>query len=340
MSAFCEGPLDAPLVIIGEAPGETEELMGRPFVGASGRLLNQALSFAGVQRADTLILNVFDTRPPGNNIEAFFGPRSSSTSTLPPLRPGKYISDVHRSKLDRFFTQLAALSGRTMLLLGNTALWAVTGKTRISDYRGTTIAGANGNVLVPTFHPAAVLRNMQELPAFFFDVRKWANAYRSPPTIPTYSALINPTIDELREAFAAVDSTQPAAVDIETAQGQMTAFGFAQNRKAVVVPFWDLRRGSYWPDAETEVEVWRLVQRFLLSPTPKVFHNGLYDIQYLWFAHGLRVNNFHADTMFIHHTLQPELRKSLGFLASIHLNNPAWKSMRQEARAEAFKRDD
>lgn len=61
-----EGPSHAEIMLIGEGPGATEDKQGRPFVGASGKFLNQLLEQAGVTRADVFITNVVKCRPPGN----------------------------------------------------------------------------------------------------------------------------------------------------------------------------------------------------------------------------------------------------------------------------------
>jgi uracil-DNA glycosylase family 4 len=61
-----EGPMQAEIMLIGEGPGATEDKQGRPFVGASGRFLDQLLEQAGVTRADVWITNVVKCRPPGN----------------------------------------------------------------------------------------------------------------------------------------------------------------------------------------------------------------------------------------------------------------------------------
>ena len=85
---------------------------------------------------------------------------------------------------------------------------------------------------------------------------------------------------------------------------------------------------SYWPDKDKEVEAWLMVKDILNLPNPKVFQNGLYDIQYLWKVAGIPVKNFSCDTMILHHSMQPEMQKSLEFLGSVYTNFPSWKHLR------------
>ena len=77
----------------------------------------------------------------------------------------------------------------------------------------------------------------------------------------------------------------------------------------------------------------------LESVIPKVFQNGLFDMQYLA-RMGLQVRNALHDTMLLHHVLYPELQKGLGFLGSIYSNEPAWKLMRTHKGEEELKRDE
>jgi hypothetical protein len=82
---------------------------------------------------------------------------------------------------------------------------------------------------------------------------------------------------------------------------------------------------------EEECQVRLLIQKVLASPIPKLFQNGLYDIQYLR-REKFKLNCIIEDTMLEQHALYPELPKSLGFLGSIHTDEAAWKLMR--ARGE------
>lgn len=129
------------------------------------------------------------------------------------------------------------------------------------------------------------------------------------------------------------------APDIETFNGQIRCIGFARARdSALVVPFIDDRKGtSYWPDLETELRAWKCVRALLESDIPKVFQNGLFDVQYIYRA-GIRPRNCLHDTMLLHHVMFPEMQKGLGFLGSIYTGEAAWKLMRKHG--EELKRDE
>ena len=81
---------------------------------------------------------------------------------------------------------------------------------------------------------------------------------------------------------------------------------------------------------QTESAVWKLVASVLIDGSiPKLFQNGLYDISFLWRAYGIGVRGAAHDTMLLHHSLQPESLKGLGYLGSIYTDHGPWKSERK-----------
>jgi hypothetical protein len=77
-----------------------------------------------------------------------------------------------------------------------------------------------------------------------------------------------------------------------------------------------------------------------MSPIPKTFQNGLYDLQYIWSCWKCPTKNFEHDTMLLHHSLQPELPKSLGFMGSVYTDEISWKLLRALVDSETTKRED
>ena len=136
-----EGPSNAKLAIVGEAPGGEEERLGRPFVGSTGKIVDDILESLGVSRAEVYLTNVVKIRPPGNNID--------SLHIL-----GKSINDF----IPQLQAELEALKPNAILALGNTALTALTGFHGIEKYRGSILpcSLAPGKI-IPTIHPASLL---------------------------------------------------------------------------------------------------------------------------------------------------------------------------------------
>ena len=135
---FSRGDPDSDLVFIGEAPGRDEDLQGQPFVGRSGQLLDKlVLEEIGLERDRFYVMNTLLCRPPGN--------RDPKPDELAACRP-------------RFDAQLEALGPKVIVTLGNFATKHLLETTEgITKLRGKSYP-FRGAVLIPTFHPAAVLR--------------------------------------------------------------------------------------------------------------------------------------------------------------------------------------
>jgi DNA polymerase I-like protein with 3'-5' exonuclease and polymerase domains len=153
---------------------------------------------------------------------------------------------------------------------------------------------------------------------------------------------IEPTLLDIRSFINAhVMECSLLSVDIETAGDQVTCIGFSpEPALALVVPFFDARRKgrSYWDSASAERAVWHLIKGVLEDPRiPKLFQNGLYDIAFLFRSVGIKVRGATHDTMLLHHALQPESPKALGFLGSLYTDEGPWKT---ERKTKTIKRDE
>lgn len=330
------------IALVGEAWGEHEERVRAPFVGPSGYELTRMLNEAGVHRADCFLTNVFNLRPkPTNDIENLCGP--DRAGGLPPLKAGKYLRPEYLPELQRLKKELGDLKPNITVLLGNTAAWAILGNSGISKIRGAVTAGPHGKCL-PTYHPAAILRDWSLRPVTVLDLAKAARESAFPDIRrPARTIYLEPSMTDLWEYYhAKLAPARQIAFDIETAGQQITCIGFAPGpESAIVVPFSDPRKagGSYWPTLGDECNAWAYVRHVLGSDRPKVAQNGLYDIYFLWKSYGITVNNFEDDTMLLHHALQPESQKGLGFLGSVYTNEASWKLMRTRGKT-TIKRDE
>lgn len=352
------------LVLVGEAYGENEELLQQPFVGAAGiELLEQLhdaellvltpydrdmignfwwvrdplyLSLVWKAHPEIFLTNVFNLRPDGkNNIDALCGPKAESTGNLPSLRQGKYIRPEHLHHVERLAGELRSERPNLAVALGNTAAWALLRTSSISKIRGTIFTSTlvEGLKVLPTYHPAAVLRQYELRHVTILDLIKARREARFAEIIrPRRQIYVPESLADMEEFYAEnIELASTIAVDIETASGQITCIGFSTRPdSALVVPLVDPRRdsGSYWAFPAQEVQAWEFIRRVLDHPAPKVFQNGLYDLHFLYRGYGIVVRNCEHDTMLLHHALQPESPKGLGYLGSIYTNEPAWKLMR------------
>lgn len=140
-----EGPLDARLVLVGEQPGDREDIAGHPFVGPAGRLLDQALEAAGIDREATYLTNVvkhFKFEQTGK-VRVHKKPSTSEVSACRPW-------------LD---AELALVRPELVVILGATAARALLGsRFRVTRGRGEVLRRAGLPPLLATVHPASVLR--------------------------------------------------------------------------------------------------------------------------------------------------------------------------------------
>ena len=326
------------IAIVGESWGEEELKQRTPFVGSAGYALTQMLDEAGISRADCFLTNVFQQHPPGNKVEWFCGPKTEGIPGYPALVKGKHVRTQFIPELNRLGEELGSINPNIIIALGNTASWALLGRTAISKHRGTTELSthtATGYKVLPTYHPAAILRQWELRPVTVLDLMKALRESAFPEIRrPHREIWIEPTLEDLYE-FERLYFRQAEilSVDIETSGNSITCIGFSPRPDiALVVPFTDSRRKtrSYWPTIQAEMEVWRFVKQVLGVPKPpKLFQNGLYDIAFLWRSVGIPVYGASEDTMLLHHALQPESLKGLGFLGSIYTDQDSWKQMRK-----------
>jgi uracil-DNA glycosylase len=144
-----EGSATAEVMLVGEAPGASEDKQGRPFVGRAGKLLDELLAVAGLERADVYITNVVKARPPKNR-----DPRADEVAhCLPWLEQ-----------------QLALIRPRLVIPLGRHALAHFAPDAKISQAHGQLVL-ARDRALLPWYHPAAALHAKGLRETLFEDAR-------------------------------------------------------------------------------------------------------------------------------------------------------------------------
>lgn len=339
------GPRNAKIAIVGEAMGEQDMLIEKPFQGYAGQELTRMLQEAGLSRRDCFLTNVLAFRPPNNDLPALCGNKTSCGEgySLPHLgKIGQYLRPEFLSEIDRLEHELREVSPHLIIALGGTACWALLNTNGIGALRGTVALGHRVECKVlPTYHPSAVLRNWAWRPIAIADLIKAKREAEFPDIRrPNRYILVNPTISEC-EAWIEQHVQTECACDIETKFGMIEMIGFSANAEhAMVVPFWDKSKGgNYWSSANTEKDARTIVNKLLSNPAiTKIFQNGLYDLQYL-LKEGYRPRGCREDTMLLHHSIYPEMQKGLGFLGSIYTSEPAWKMMRGRKQTE-MKKDD
>lgn len=151
---FGSGNKDADIFFIGEGPGADEDEQGMPFVGKAGQLMDKAFLGVGINRENVYIANIVKCRPPQNRVP---------------------LEEEARVCMDYLRNQVKLVNPKIIVLLGSTALKNVLGKDKsITKNRGSWIH--QGEVwYMPTWHPAALLRDETKKIAFFKDLELVVN---------------------------------------------------------------------------------------------------------------------------------------------------------------------
>jgi len=171
-TVFGEGPVPAPLMLVGEQPGDKEDLEGHPFVGPAGRILGEALELAGIDRKAAFVTNVvkhFRWRP---------SPNGKRRLHEKPTKANVTACHVWVEK------ELEIVQPEVLVAMGATAVDALLGTgVRVMRDRGTPIASELASTVLVTIHPSAVLRARDDrdemFDGFVRDLRVAARALRA-----------------------------------------------------------------------------------------------------------------------------------------------------------------
>ena len=168
-TVFGEGPARADVMLVGEQPGDAEDLAGHPFVGPAGKLLDKALEEAGLDRREVYVTNVvkhFKWEPRGKR-RIHAKPNSAEIAACRPWLE----------------TELAIVKPHILVCLGATAAQALLGRTfRVSRERGTFVSSSLAPLVMATVHPSSILRapddesRREEMRRFVADLEKVSSA--------------------------------------------------------------------------------------------------------------------------------------------------------------------
>lgn len=332
-------------MIVGEAPGKTEE--GKtPFIGTSGQELDKMLHEAGIARTECFLTNVARYRPTNNDIGHFFidgftkgGGPGTRRNPGPEIREG----------LLELAEEIREVKPNVIIAFGNTPLWALTNsasaKSGIGNWRGSelplaerlpTIEHPIGHraVVIPTYHPAAVLRKWDWRALVVHDLRARVRKYIDQPEIvaPPYSFIIRPTFDDVTFALDNLHmradlGPMRLAVDIETRLSHIACIGLGWSKyDAICIPLMCIERQlGYWSPQEEAAIIMRLHELLTHPNIQVVGQNFLYDAQYFGYRLGF-IPRVHDDTYYMQQTAWPGLQRSLAFMSSMYADyHVFWK---------------
>lgn len=316
-----EGPAGAKVMIIGEAPGEREDQSGRPFVGPAGRMLNGFLRRAGLDRDEVFITNVIKYRPPGNNIKT------------------KEAQAEIANNVNSLLREIRLVKPQVIVPVGNTALQALGIRFKIGDCRGFIIRTAFGKV-IPTWHPAFIFRQQQEMVTCQMDWHKIARHCKT-TTMPVFreNFELNPTIEDVERLATLIankaDSGQQVRIglDLETEyiEGsplntpiKLVGISTGEGR-ATVIPFVCQDGSDYWKSEDETLRAIMAIGNILENPNIEIIaHNALFDILVLM-NHGFSVRAKVFCTQIGQSLIYFPSKHSLNYVASVYTDFPPWK---------------
>lgn len=340
---WSDSPPNAKLLLLGEAPGADEEALGKVFSGASGRLLNWAISQVGLYRPSLWITNVINCRPQKNDISTL-----EASDAIVACQPGL------RQELE------AAVAGgvTTILALGATAIKALGIHGAVEKIRGSVYEwkSKSGKIIhvVPTYHPAAIMRQHWKRSGggtadagvlWLADFRKAKSISEDGWVTLQEHFNLKPTVTDVEHFVdTALKSNALIAVDTETTglsldYAKIVVIGLASGPEdAISVPFLDKDGFNYWTPTEQERVVSALKQLF--STCDQVYQNSFFDVPLLR-RHGFPVpwEKISHDTLLLSHTLAAESKHDLGSIVSLYGKTPYWKEEFKNRTVSILKMD-
>lgn len=288
---YTSGPHNADILIVGEAWDATEASERQPFVGESGKELTRILADAGIDRNDCLLTNVVSARPRRNDFKHFCYTTKEARAEGRPLVRGIYPRDELILGVQQLEELIAATKPRIIIALGNYPLWALTEDnfnignvkgykvpTGIGKWRGSQLVSRMGIPLVPTYHPAGIMRMWSWRAAAVHDLRVRVPALNSAGMwdYPEYHFTIRPTYVQVIEKIIGLNETAThrklwLSVDIETRLRHTACIGLAWNKlEAICIPFMCTENiEGYWTEQE-EISITQALCDLLRHPNVEV----------------------------------------------------------------------
>lgn len=317
------GPLGAKIMVVSGTPSYEEEAQLKPLVGPSGREFDKLCRDSGLNRQNCWITNACKYMVPPN----------TGTKKIPFHVRAKNAGINLDEQFAELRNEINQIQPNVILALGNTALWALTGKNGIDNWRGSILPGM-GQKVIATFDPAHLMHFGGEIQGYWqrqvmvFDFARVVKQSKFKEIIrPVRSLNVAKNSAQVYDFIQRHKGHKNPAVDIE-ARGRCmpVCIGIAFTKhEGITVPLWnDIGRESISdiPDSDL-VNCWVLLAKFLAEHDVRG-SNFNYDrdkIKRLGFI----VRSLFSDTMLKAFTINPELPKNLAFNTSIYTEEPYYK---------------
>lgn len=293
-----DGPMDADVLAVGEAPGEKEAKTGRPFTGRSGQLLRTELARAGLH--SVRITNVVRCRPPNN--------RAPTPTEIKACR--KYMD-----------AELAAVKPKYVLALGAVASKAMAKKAKITEAHGQLVE-MPGYTVMPAFHPAYALRDPSKLAPLQHDLELLAQVLQGKklnsdiPWMMVNTKTFGRFVEDLRECDEFSFDTETPGLFPHHRDKLVRCISFGLPHVSWLLPL-DMPGYPLYGKPEAQRRIIQVIHQ-LLRDKIAVAQNGKFDNMWLYVCYGIRFYlNF--DVMLASHLLNENEPHDLKYLARSYL---------------------
>jgi uracil-DNA glycosylase family 4 len=320
------GNPNAKLVVVGEAPGYHEEQEGIPFVGPSGKIVDECLYKGGMDPSEIYKTNVCKVRPPDNEIHRL-----------------KELGVSIEEFIPKLWQEIESIKPNCILAFGNVALKALTGQTGIQKYRGSILSNCHSGLpkVVGSIHPASLfhetdgkMKSYRDKAFIQFDVNRaiQQSQFRELKLPDRTLIRCRSSLDLIR--FRERNAKRVVmASDIETFKTIPMCISFAFSKyEAISVPLFDLMSDQN-PEGialHDMVILWKLVTDMLLDPQYKLIGQNWKFDEGRNEEIGLVNAPLWADVGMAWHCLYSELPKALEFISSILTEEPYYKDELEE----------
>jgi uracil-DNA glycosylase len=245
------GPQRAQIMVIGETPDYDEDRLGRPFVGASGHELTKMLSDAGMRREDCYMTNAIKVHPPGNDLSLWISDKKKQPWDDAVFYLGKWVKPFIVTDIAELFAEIDRINPKVILVLSNTALWALTDNEGIDKWRGSQLLTALDRPLqrpynvIPTYSASAILRKWDWRQIAVIDMMRAHREVTNPNREKRVTeSVIGPDYATVGAYFADIEARLAVGpvdlvIDLEIKRQAILCVGLALSRdKAFCLPFW------------------------------------------------------------------------------------------------------
>lgn len=319
-----DGPTDARIVIIGEAPAKEELKQLKPLVGPTGQALNEYLHSIQVLRSKVYTTNLFKFA-----VNKLRTPERLFKDSHLVWKAGTGFTPLGEESREELLLELQELSPNVIVPLGGPALEGLMSLKGIRKYRGSILWHEELQCkVIPTLHPASAFHDNINSFLISYDFQKVKEQMYFPELkLTPRNYRIFPTFDEVIAFLEDIikNKRQPVSFDLETTRNQVThiAVGWSAT-EAMSIQFFKHNKDVF--TTEQELTIWETLTEILESTEiKKEGQNLTYDNGFLFKRLGIVVRNF-DDSMIGIKTAYPQLRMGIDTIASIYTDMPYYKN--------------